>query len=216
MLHILNATGRLSPYEEQIRHIVEKAVNKYTSLVEVSGFEIVVAENPDMAIKEHGIGGYTGTPQEIYISLDLGHERIKEMIEAHLGPTVAHELTHISRLQAGRPLAVGGTLADNVIGEGLADTMSVALYPAQDTPWIKSLNNTEFSAMKEKFLNECAQPYYNHSAWFYGSQPSEIPRWTGYHLGYALVNDYLTAHPELKIQDIISSDTADILSIWTN
>lgn len=215
MLHILNASGRLSPYESKISQIVQRTIDKYEQLIGLGPFDIVVAENAEMAIKEHGIGGYTATAYEVYISLDLTHEHIDEMINAHLGPTVAHELTHIVRLQAGQKLAVGGTLGDNIVGEGLADTMSMTLYPTQDTPWIKSLTDDQFQEMKKKFISENDQRYYDHSAWFYGSQ-SDIPRWTGYHLGYALIGDYLATHPDLKIQDVITTDTKDILRSWKN
>ena len=214
MLYILNATGRLTKYEDEIRNIINESIERYASIHVVKKLDIIVAENAAMTIPEHGVGGYTATAHEIYISLDLDHADIALMIREHIGPTVAHELTHIVRLQEGSKLAVDGTLGDNVIGEGLADNVSVSLYPSQDTPWIKSLSNEDFEKMKTTFIAKYDHLNYNHSAWFYGSKEENIPRWSGYHLGYALVGDYLKAHTDLKIKDLVTLETKELMSIW--
>ena len=214
MIYVLNATGRLTKYEEKIRSIITEAVSLYSTIHSFSDIDIVVAENPSMTVPEHGVGGYTATAHEVYISLDINRDDIETMISEHLGPTIAHELTHIIRLQIGKKLAVEGTLADNVIGEGLSDTVSMSLYPDQNTPWIKNLTDEQFVEMKKVFIAQHDNTYYDHNAWFYGNKEAGIYRWTGYSLGYALIKDYLNEHPSLTIKDLVPLDTKELMSVW--
>lgn len=213
MIYLLNATGRLSEYEQQIKSIITEVLEKYESVQHVGALDIVVAENPSMTIPGHGLGGYTSTAHELYIPIDLAAENVKENIDAHLASTMAHELSHVVRLQAGQPLAGDGNLGDNVIAEGLADHLSLSMYPDQDIPWTTSLRGAEFDRMKQQFLNEWQQKPYDHNAWFYGASYSDIPHWAGYSLGFAIVKDYLEQNNKM-IDEILLTPTSTILTAW--
>lgn len=214
MIHILNATGRLSPYKDQITKIIDDTLHMYNRISPVGPVDIVVAENPAMTIPDQGMGGYASTAHELYIPIDLDAGDPVKIIDTHLASTIAHELSHIVRMQANIPFASSGNLADNVIGEGIADHMSISMYPNQDTPWTKALSTkVEFEKTKNKFLEESYEQHYDHNAWFYGSDTNNIPQWAGYSLGYTIVDNYLKKTNK-KIHEILVIPTDEVLGTW--
>ena len=60
----------------------------------------------------------------------------------------------------------------------------------------------------EKAKKEWEKPTYDNAAWFYGSLPEVIPRWTGYTLGYDLVAKYLEAHPRILPSELVCADAS--------
>lgn len=213
MIYLLNATNRLDAYEHQIRTIVSDVLVQYEHIQHVGPLDVVVAENSSMAIPGRGLGGYTSTAHELYIPLDLNEGNVSANIDEYLALTMAHELSHVVRLQAGQPLASDGNLGDNIVAEGLADHLSLSLYPDRSVPWIDSLSDDDFERMKKRFLDEWQQKPYDHNAWFYGASYSDIPHWTGYSLGYALVKDYIES-TNIAISNLLLTPTDTILQAW--
>lgn len=213
MIYVLNATRRFDDYIEQIKEIIEDVLRRYGEIIKVGPIDIVVAENAAMTIPGQGMGGYASSAHELYVPIDLDFGDTKTVIETHMASTIAHELAHIVRLQAGIAMAPAGTLADNVVAEGIADHLSVSLYPNQDTPWTTGLSEDEFGSMKKKFLAESNEAEYDHNGWFYGSKEKGLPHWTGYTLGYALVKDYLQS-TEKAAADILLVPTSDVIAVW--
>ena len=212
MIYILNATKRLTKYKKQITSTIEEVLAKYNDFMPVGPLDVVVAENAWMSVPEQGMCGFTSTAHEIYIVLDLGQD-VKSNIEKYLASTFAHELAHVVRLQHGLPLVASGHLADNVVGEGLADQLSRELYPDSYIPWIDALKDPEFSALKKRFVASWQESPYDHNAWFYGDTSKDLPRWTGYALGYALVGDYLKSANK-KASEVLTIPTSDIVKVW--
>ncbi len=212
MIYILNATGKLTKYESQITIIINDVLEKYNVIKPINDLDIVVAENPGMSIPGRGLGGYTSTAHELYIPLDLSDD-VEQNLDRYLALTMAHELSHVVRLQAGQPLASDGNLGDNVVGEGLADHLSLDLYPDSEIPWTHAVSGEELESLKTRFLKEYQQKPYDHNAWFYGAEYADLPHWGGYSLGYALIEDYLKLK-NADIKDILLVSSDDILSVW--
>jgi uncharacterized protein YjaZ len=84
-----------------------------------------------------------------------------------------------------------------MISEGLADRFAVELLGIPVTPWSDAFPKEQTA----KFL-VVAQPKFDakpygpddHARWFFGSDAS-LPKWTGYTLGFRLVDDYIEHHP---------------------
>lgn len=212
MICILNATGKLTRYETQIKNIINDVLEKYSTIKHINDLDIVVAENPSMSIPGRGLGGYTSTAHELYIPLDLKGD-VEQNLDRYLALTMAHELSHVVRLQAGQPLATDGSLGDNVVGEGLADHLSLNLYPDGEIPWIHAVREKKFEDLKNRFIKEYQQKPYHHNAWFYGAEYANLPHWGGYSLGYALIEDYLKLK-NADIKDVLLVSSDDILSVW--
>lgn len=213
MIHFLNATGRLTEYQDEISDIVETVIKQYKDIHKLEPFDVVVAENKTRVNPGQGVGGLTSTAYELYLTLDLDEGDPHKNIQTYLAPIVAHELTHLLRAQAELPSVPYCSLGDDVVGEGLADHLSLSLYPEQDAEWIDGLSKEDFARMKSQFVKEHKTTQYDRIAWIYGAGYANIPYCAGYTLGYAVVKDYLeTSNKDIK--DILLSDANEIIKVW--
>lgn len=153
---------------------------------------IRVSVDASQTIPGVGVGGYTRGTGDVDLYIVAYPDGLRRELEDWLPRTVAHELHHSSRIRTGP--GYGPSLADALVAEGLADRFADSVFPkARAAPWDHSLSRAEeLSAWKG------AQPMlytpggYVHSIWFFDG--GELPRWTGYSLGYDLVEPYLRAH----------------------
>jgi hypothetical protein len=84
-----------------------------------------IADRPEGAIKEIGVGGYSlGT--RVLISIDPSTPNLPDTVMLWLPRTLPHELDETKRRDA---LAEGETLRDHLVTHGLADTFSVEAFP---------------------------------------------------------------------------------------
>ena len=49
---------------------------------------------------------------------------------------------------------------------------------------------------------------YDHLAWFFGTDESSIPRWTGYSLGFQLLGDYLHRYSAARASALATTPSA--------
>lgn len=196
-LHILNASGKLTPYIKEIENIFDKTVGKVTDKVPVSNVDIVIVDNPFYAIPEIGIGGHTITANYIVISLDHEFSNFKKTLKLELVDTLAHELCHAARWQ--KIEYPYNNLLEALITEGLADHFANEITKREDLHlWDRALASGQINKLLKKAKEEYFNKNYTHDEWFFGSQEKGIPRWTGYTLGFNLVADYLKKNPHKK------------------
>ena len=75
-------------------------------------------------------------------------------------------------------------------------------------PWTVALTQAQLADMGERASGEYDYPRYDHRAWFFGSDGTGIPRWTGYSLGFALVSEYLECHPDASASALATVPSA--------
>ena len=148
---------------------------------------ITIHNNPSATIREIGIGGRNPDPNRVILSIDPGFPEIMASIRNELPSLLAHEIHHAKRR---RHAGYGSTLLEAMISEGLADAFSIEVTHINPPPWSNALADHEIVAWMERSQEEWYSDSYNHYAWFFGTDET-IPRWTGYTLGFRLVEEYL-------------------------
>ncbi len=171
-VYVLTASGRLVAHAGRIRAHVHAAAT--------STFE------------EVGLGGFAPDGHTVFLALDPDHEHFERALEREVFRTLAHEFHHVARHRASLR---GHTLLDALVSEGLADHFSIEVTGMEPPPWAVALDLERTAAMSDRARAEYDNPRYDHRAWFFGSTDVEIPRWTGYTLGFQIVADYLERHP---------------------
>ncbi len=150
------------------------------------GIEVKI--DPAWVIPEIGVGGTTDPRSgTVFVQLDYP---LRDGAETWIPATLAHELHHSSRIRTGP--GYGETLGEALVTEGLADHFVGEVFPATPPhPWDSALSKKQEADLwrRAKPLLEAAGGY-NHRPWFFGGDG--IPRWTGYTLGYRIVDAYLT------------------------
>lgn len=207
-LHILLGSGRLSPFENEIQDSFDKAVPLITQRIPVKDVDIVIYDNPEGAVKEQGIGGYTPNAHLVYIPMDPSFTDLHNSIQTELKRTLAHELHHALRWD--NP-GYGETLLDALITEGLADHFDIEVFNEPPQPWSIAITDTELDSLIEKATNDFHNKKYDHATWFYGRTEVGIPRWAGYSLGFKIIKDYLHKYPEKKPSQLYSASTKEFM-----
>lgn len=188
-LHILNAQGTLTPYISRIEMIFENTKNTIEEQIPIDNIDIVAVDNKNGIIPEISIGGHTHGPNFIVLSFDSKSEDFEDNLQKNFPDQIAHEFHHAARWQQ---IGYGKTLLEALITEGLACKFALEISGKQQ-PWTNALRENEIEKFLEKSREQFDNPNYKHYAWFYGSD--DIPRWTGYSLGFYLVERYLKSHP---------------------
>lgn len=201
-LHILNASGTLTQYLKTIEMSFKEALEQIRNRIPISNIDIVIYDNPTHAIPEIGIGGYAPTPNLIFVSIDPKFPNLKNSIENELKRTLAHELHHCVR---SRSVGYGDTLLEALVTEGLADHFNLEVYGGKPHPWDIALSEEQIKDYLEKAKTNFNDKNYDHNSWFFGSKEKDIPRWTGYTLGFKIVKRYLEKNLDKKPSKIYTT-----------
>ncbi len=207
-LHLLNASGSLSQFEKEIKSEFSAAVSEISKIIKLVNVDIVIYDNPEGAIPEIGLGGYTQNDNLIFIPIDPKFANLPKSIKENLKRTMAHELHHVMRW---RKVGYGNTLLEAIITEGLADNFDLEVFGGNPPLHCQALKENEIKNLLSKAKNEFDDIKYDHNAWFFGSKEKNIPRWTGYSLGFYLVNNYLKKNPKAKPSAIYEKPAKDFL-----
>ncbi len=174
--------------------IEEKATSglkSIKSLMPVNDLKIRIVNDPFLVIPEIGMGGYNPDPNEVILSIKADFPELDNTLELHFIAQLAHEIHHAKRR---RSVGYGNTLIQAVVSEGLADHFSIEVSGISPPPWSVALSGDVLQNWIDEASNSWNQPY-NHSDWFVGTNP-DIPRWTGYSIGFELVRNYLSENPD--------------------
>jgi len=88
---------------------------------------------------------------------------------------------------------MGRTLFESLISEGLADHFALELLGIHH-PWTNAFPHDETAKFLPLAHAEFDSTTYHFPRWFFGGDPI-LPRWTGYTLGFRLVEAYKEQHP---------------------
>lgn len=173
--------------------VVTNALDHIAALLPGPATDIGIAVGTQV-IPELGVTGYTSpTNGKIYILVDP-HSQIpySQTLRVWLPAALSHEVNHSVRILAGP--GFGPTLAESLVTEGLATAFDSQAWHGLAEPWMNAISPAQEAALWQRMkqsLNTAGVTVYDQ--WFFGS--SDIPRWTGFTIGYHIVSDYLKRHP---------------------
>lgn len=200
-VRITDLQGALDSHRPLILQLVHDTIDSIRTVHTVSGVTITVFADAGRAIGGYGIGGRTPDATTVEIFVDPAYPDLANVLAARLPGMVAHEMHHVFRW---RGPGYGRTLLEAMVSEGLADRFSIELLGVPVPPWSDALTPTEAAAMLDLARPELDATSYDHARWFFGSTP-QVPRWTGYTLGYDFVTDYQAAHGGALAIDLVDT-----------
>lgn len=101
----------------------------------------------------------------------------------------------------------------SLITEGMADSFAKSLCPELEPHWIRALEEKEAAAQWElmkQFLQQPDEPKL-HIRFFFGDKENNTPPYTGYTIGYRLVQGYLRNNPETTFAELAQKSASEIL-----
>ncbi len=206
--HFLRTNKDLSLIADTLRNIYDTTAEKVVPLTEEVETDIVVRHSPQNSIPEVGISGqYTKDARCIDIYFDLNNQYLKDNFETEVSRTLIHEYMHVVREQYIE--WENGTLLDSLVAEGLAQSFEVEIQPCLPP----SIYATAFTKndLIDLWSNAKAildQRGLSNDEWFFGGD--KIKRWSGYSLGYKLVQDKIKSSG-LKASELYKLSSTDFL-----
>lgn len=201
---IADPSDRLGSLTGTIRTVVEQARDRAAGALSLDGVTITVTPDPAQAIGGWGVGGFTPNGSTVNLYVDPAYPSLATVLDARLSQMVAHELHHAKRF---RGPGYGSTLLEACVSEGLADRFAIELLGTDVPPWSTTLTGADLEAWLTRASAEFNRSNYGHSAWFFGTS-QDIPRWTGYAIGYHLVTEYQRQHPGSTAQSLVNTPAA--------
>jgi Predicted Zn-dependent protease (DUF2268) len=193
--------GQLLDLEAAIRDLLTSTAARVTAALPLTGVTISVVPDASRAIAGWGVGGFTPDARTVEIYVDPAFAGLAQLLPERLPPLAAHELHHAKRWSGP---GYGRTLLEAMVSEGLADHFSVELLGAAEPPWSDAFPRDQTERYLQLARPELDSTAYDHERWFFGSS-STLPRWTGYTLGFRLVEAYQAGHPGATAAQLVNA-----------
>jgi len=173
---------------------------------------------PVWGIGARVVSGFTDHHREetVEINYDPNHSNFKVEL---LLRTLVHELHHVCRV---RMPNFQLTLLECMVNEGLADHFMLEVLNCEITPFSSALTDEQiqqniirvkpFTRIKfESWTQEFNEKYF--VPWMFGRTGDDpVPHWTGYSIGWRIVENYIRAHPEARASSLVFTSPEVIVS----
>jgi len=186
-VHYMNSRGALDSYIDRVQEALLEVANRSQSLVPEVVLDIEVEAARYGGIAEIGHSGYVPRPGLMRLLLDPHNENLKHHLGEHLERMIAHELHHALRWET---VGYGKTLIGALVSEGLCGRFTEQLYDNQPELHECALTEEETRKFSLDAVGQAFDEDYDHNRWFFGMK--DLPKWTGYTIGYELVGRAIT------------------------
>jgi uncharacterized protein YjaZ len=132
-----------------------------------------------------------------------------------LSYTFAHEYHHtiyIQRLPTPQSDPVPKDLLDNLLCEGRADSFAHLLYPNVGVSRVNALTPEEEAAQWQAIQAGLTNTSYSDFQRFLFGDGDKIPTWTGYTIGFHIVQKYIHSHPNASPAEWTTLDADKLLA----
>jgi hypothetical protein len=195
---------------------IQKLIPAYSATIKLAISSVNIL--PVWGIGAKTISGFIDQHrvETVEIYYDPNHSNFKVEL---LLRTLVHELHHVCRV---RMPDFQLTLLECMVNEGLADHFMVEVLNCETTPFSSALTEEQiqqnmirvkpFSRVKfESWTQEFNDKYF--VPWMFGRRGDDpIPHWTGYSIGWRIVENYLKAHPEARASSLVVTPAEVIAS----
>jgi len=190
--------------------LIARALAHINALLPGPGSPITVGyARPSALIEQAGVAGFTH-PLTAHITTSFGatpQVSTGEALRFWFPRDLAHEVNHAVRILNGP--GFGPALLQQLISEGIATAFDQAAFPGPADPWTHAITQTQECALWEKAEPQLGYTSF-YDAWMLGGYG--IPHWTGFTIGYHIVNQYRSHHSGVSWAALTSASAEAILA----
>ncbi len=196
----------------EIDEAIHKAITKSNTYITNDSITFYVQPpniaNSDILTRMGGVSGMAVGSKHILLSIDPSVANWKESLEH----AVAGECYGSYWTKKNHDSTFKWTVLRYLVYVGKANAFRLMVYPTANTPWVKALDEPKKAEMWAKI-----KPKLNTRNFFYISEvmfgSKDYPLWTGFTIGYCIVNDALIKNPNLKFEDWDKLDAEKIVEM---
>jgi hypothetical protein len=190
----------------QIISGIREIVPRIQSLIPADSITIDLRVGGDV-LPFLGVGARTTSEHSVLFNYDPKNPKFRT---ESIARGLVHECYHPVRLRMPHWQL---TVLECMITEGLADHFMVQVLKCEQPVWSRALSEEEIrqNLLKAKPIlfekhkswnDEFTQKFF--APWMFGRKGDDpIPGWTGYSLGWRIVDNYLKAHPEIQASSLV-------------
>jgi|SRR3989344_2450518 len=200
-IHILAGNPLLRPYAQKIRREADKAVQIISKHISVAEVDITIAHRPENIGSSRRVSTLLESNYLANIALNVKDKYFKKFLRADLLEALAYVLYCTVRSQK---IGYPKNLLEECIETGLAFNFQTEVTGDKSEPYfmaIKNIKTLKHAALRAK--KEFYSTRYSYDDWFGGSKKRNIPQFTGYIIGYALVKHFLKDNPRFTPSRLI-------------
>jgi uncharacterized protein YjaZ len=205
--------------EADIVQLAKTALQKSSTLLPGSKITACLfVLDPDqqgfVSLYMHGVYGFTFSPAQIVIGIAHRNEEWRDWAAY----TVAHEYGHAIFFQKFcEPQCTQADwakidLLDTLLFEGRADSFARTLYPNLEAPWVTALTPEQEAAQWRGIQEYLTSTSPNDWPRFLYGDGNQIPHWTGYTIGFHIVQKYIQSHPRSSPAEWIKLGSRELLT----
>jgi len=196
--------------EKNVEMIVNEALIKSNShLAGINTTVYIVPSAGDYEQMTDQVGGVSG--------VTLGSGKILVLVdptvdnwETVLLYVVAHEYHH-SIWTSYKLGEFGITLLDHLVFEGRADSFAHIVYPEVEVPWTSNIDSSTEKIIWKLIDDQLGKVNGEVINKVMFGDGMDYPQWSGYTIGYHIVQNYLEKNPELNVEAWTNMSSSDIL-----
>jgi uncharacterized protein YjaZ len=212
---IQSIINNINKNKQEIDEVIHKAVTKSQAYINTDSVIFYIQPpniaSSDILTKMGGVSGMTVGKKRILFSVDPAVANWKESLEhATAGECYSSYWTNKYYDSTFK-----WTMLRYMVWKGKADAFQKMVYPTANMPWTVALDEPKKAEMWAKI-----KPKLNTRNFFFMSEvmfgSNNYPLWTGFTLGYSIVNDALTKNPNMKFEewDKLDAEKFMELSSW--
>ena len=197
---------------DKIKSLIGASFEKYNKLFDFNDDLIVILLPTNQSFvfeKMKGSTGYTTSSKTIFIFINKKSIKNKKIYNT-IQKTFIHEYNHSARIKY-FPKINSMTLLDNIIFEGLADNFQVREIKGSKIPsWSKCISKKKAKIIFNEIIKKINSKNENDFFQLF-FENKKYPLWSGYSIGYYIVNYFLKNNTNNTWKEIIKLKSSDIL-----
>jgi uncharacterized protein YjaZ len=195
----------------RIEEIVVEALKQSSALLEGPDTTVCIAAlDPENSfVKEYmnGVAGRTFGSGKILIQANL-----QDDWEDRVSYAIAHEYHHSVWTFLYYERNEGNDLLNYLVFEGKADSFARLVYPNIETPWTDALTTEQEAQQWRKMEPQLSITDYGVKQRYIFGDGRSVPLWSGYTIGFHIVQSFLQQNPETTIDEWTGMDANEILT----
>lgn len=194
----------------EIEEIILKALEQASGLLDGPDTTVCIAaldpENANVRENMDGVSGKTLGSGKILMQVSLQKDW-----EDWVSYIIAHEYHH--SVWTSHYLKTGevNDLLNYLVFEGKADSFAALVYPEFVIPWRDALTPEQESEQWRKMKSQLTMTDIGMQQRYMFGDGRSIPYWSGYTIGFRIVQSYLQNNPGITIADWTTTDAWEIL-----
>lgn len=199
--------------DSNVEQIVEEALQEDAKVLSGPNTTvcIFVAEPQNTLVRDfmHGVSGFTVGSGKIWLQIYPDGAWLDWIPYG-----VAHEYHHSVWTDRQDSKSITMDLADYLVFEGRADSFAHLVYPDVHAPWTEALTpeqeKRQWKVMQQHLDTRSLATQRMFMFGMFGG--NAVPHWTGYTIGFHIVQSYLQKHPHATVDEWTALDAHDLLA----